>query len=1137
MQVIAYELHGGENMKRLCFGTFAQVLRLCKLKNVTNTVLVGTMTQTVDPNCQYINKDNAPAVSHLLNCNRNLSRGNITDSGSGAMKKPGESISNVISAGQKANKEDVVKKFRENVLRLIDEDKKEKMVLALLDIIEKDIILDNEKKLSFEKYMGKTKKDLLSQDVIALDEFLAGIFLYTVAAGVDNKVGKETVKDITPDYMKDLENTKTKGIKIIDSTTEGKKSTDNSYDSKVETLNDEQEGQNEYLYFDEEFDRQVLLLDRALRCLSDNLINNDEYKDDSILNWFVDTLTETVTRGKHLVNTDGNLKIFVDTISLLAYEWSVAVEETEIDNDENDRTIVDIFEDIKSAVYDYFDFRQDYLLKRKYSLPQNATPQERMLAIFKQSISDYRIYDFVYTDPCVSLSSALETEVEYFVEVIKDKILQPFAYIQKDSLFLNISEFIQTLEDYNSYLSNNMIPLNNHRLDTYVPMHRENNIKLAAEFQDTTIKFRKELNRIFGEITNGETLFIYDVTGRISCSTPFLKYLSAVKEHYKKLKTLLYDKTPRDFYSFYICNDLKHNETILQNIDVAKLCSVSNFIIISGIGGLGKSMMMRHLLLNAIDSFSNLKLLPIFIPLKDYYEVTGDLYGYVYSVVKQFDENITGEQLKDALDSGSCFLMFDGIDEVKSDNILHLVKELEKFSNRYPRNYFVLSSRPFQQFVGLSNFSELELQPFNKTQALKMITNFDFTEEDEKIKERFYKQLDYKLWESHREFAENPLLLTIMLMTFEEYAEVPSKIYKFYEMAFETLIRKHDDTKLLERDLKSKVSKDVIADYFAKICFLSYKDEKYEMTESEFNNYLDRCQKNMSTKISANDFLYDLSNNLCLLLPDGGKFYFLHRSFQEYFCAKNLKSGFEKVSTGKKGVMSAGLIKFFDRRDSIGDTVLDMLYDMAPEKVEEFIIIPFLESIVGDSSSDDDAYWIFLKKMHPDIRVWSQYHECIEYDDEQDEMYDESYYDFSIDDNGAFMANSKLYFFIIDTLMQFDLEKTTYYDNNEIMNKVPKILEEFKKIENDEIDQCKPVYNDVGDLDYTEFSTFVKVDGDYWFSVEEVRENAEKHDTLLSLINSEDFLYKRAYRALKEYLRDLKNKQQARDDEWTEEFI
>jgi hypothetical protein len=897
--------------------------------------------------------------------------------------------------------------------------------------------------------------------------------------------------------------------------------------------------QNETVYFDEEFDGRVLMLDRALRRLSETIEKGDKKQSETVVCRFVDNLNETVSQSKRLINSVGELKTFVENITKLAEEWAVAAKEAETDTEESVKPLGLVFEDIKSALHSYFDFRQEYLLKRKFSLPQNATPIERMLSIFKQTVSDYRIYDFVYSDPCVSLSADLEMDVEYFVAVIKDRILLPFAYIQKDLLFLKISEFVQTIEAYNSYLSNRMRPINDRRADTFVPLHREDNISWAAEFQKNTLNFRKELDRIFGEITNGETLFIYDVSEDCGGSIPFLKYLSAVREYYRKLKTLLYDKTPKEFYSFYVCNDLKYNRKAIGNISAARLCSLSHFIIISGIGGLGKSMMMRHLLLNAIDNYEELKLLPIFIQLKDYGESTGDLHDYVYSAVKRFDENVTSEQLTAILESGSCLLLFDGLDEIKSAISTRVVGELESLACHYPQNHFVLSSRPLRQFVALNNFCELELQPFSKMQALKMIDNFEFSEDERKIKESFRNQLENELWCSHREFAENPLLLTIMLMSFEEYSIVPLKMYKFYEMAFETLARKHDDTKLLVREFKSGLSKDVIADYLAKICFLSYKDEKYELTESEFKFYFDQCQNNTSSKINADDFLFDISNNLCLLLLEGGKYRFVHRSFQEYFCAKNLKNGFEKVSTDKKELMSTGLIRFFNRRDSSDDKVLDMLYDMVPEKVEEFIIIPFLEKLLGgDFADDEDGYWAFLEKMYPRIKVWHEYHEHYEMDSETGEYIDESYYDFSIDDNGAFMANSKLYFFIIDTLMSFDTDNSTYYDNAYIMAKVPQIIEEFKQIEETEADQCRLIKSSEGQHDVIyEFSTFVKVEDDYWFLVSDVRKNPQKHANLLSVINSEDFTYKKAYHALNEYLNYLKSKQQATDDEWTEVFI
>ena len=81
----------------------------------------------------------------------------------------------------RANRDDVIRKFGEDVISLLNEDKKLQAVLALLDIIEKDTVLDDDssegKKMSFEKYVGTTKNALLTQSEYVLSDLLAGIFL------------------------------------------------------------------------------------------------------------------------------------------------------------------------------------------------------------------------------------------------------------------------------------------------------------------------------------------------------------------------------------------------------------------------------------------------------------------------------------------------------------------------------------------------------------------------------------------------------------------------------------------------------------------------------------------------------------------------------------------------------------------------------------------------------------------------------------------------------------------------------------------------------------------------------------------------------------------------------------------------
>ena len=91
---------------------------------------------------------------------------------------------------------------------------------------------------------------------------------------------------------------------------------------------------------------------------------------------------------------------------------------------------------------------------------------------------------------------------------------------------------------------------------------------------------------------------------------------------------------------------------------------------------------------------------------------------------------------------------------------------------------------------------------------------------------------------THREFTENPLLLTIMLMTYEQFADIPSKMHVFYREAYVAMSQKHDASKgAFKRALKTGLTADQFADYMAEFCARTYRDEKYEFTDILFDKY------------------------------------------------------------------------------------------------------------------------------------------------------------------------------------------------------------------------------------------------------------------------------------------------------------
>ena len=586
----------------------------------------------------------------------------------------------------------------------------------------------------------------------------------------------------------------------------------------------------------------------------------------------------------------------------------------------------------------------------------------------------------------------------------------------------------------------------------------------------------------------------------------FEPYLKKAKEKYSTIKTLLYSDQPKPFYDFYVCNDIErripvpskfktsYRTATIGNVTVKSLVECSRFVILAGTGGLGKSMMMRHLLLNSIENYTEMLTIPVFIPLKDFDENVDNLFDYIFSKITSLCGSITEEQLDEVLEKGKCLLLFDGLDEIGSTYAKRFEQELETFTDKYPDNCFVISSRPYQTFISYSRFSVLQLRPFSKQQALMLINNLEFRPDEPIIKEKFRNALNESLYSTHYTFIQNPLLLTIMLLTFEQYAEVPSKMHLFYREAFAALSVKHDASKgAYKRTLKTGLTADKFADYFAELCSRSYYDEKFEMTEDEFAKYytvLKERDKLNDRTTTASDYLYDLCSNMCLMYFESGKYHFTHRSFQEYFCALY----FSKQKD--KNLESIG--SFFEKRNSrmYGDKTFNMLYDMIPDKVEEYIFLPYLTQLY-ERCYNEEGYWTFLETLYPSL----------------------SYEKGETDDFILNAPQSYIYNFIkqLNWHGSVDCSYFPHYDSL--------VTAEYVHV-TDEDESDKLVNKKDVDWEYErEYGIPDTVGWIYEFEVESVRNDPSEYAELLSCLDDESFRLKQEYIEMREYLEELRNKQ------------
>lgn len=460
--------------------------------------------------------------------------------------------------------------------------------------------------------------------------------------------------------------------------------------------------------------------------------------------------------------------------------------------------------------------------------------------------------------------------------------------------------------------------------------------KIIAETLTNLVE--KNISKIYGSIKG----FFSDslLKTEVEIGTAFKKYLRKACKKYSQIKTLLYRDAPKYIYDFYECNYLAQKSKLLSACDINNVLDISHFIVVSGTAGIGKSTMLKHFFINTINVTD---LIPIFVELKSINNRRLTLFDCMYESMHNLGFSLEKDYFEYALKSGCFVLLLDGYDEISEKE--ELFQEIDALCDKYSDNYFIVTSRPSDDFISWQRFTILGSRPFTKEQAINLVRKIDYNKE---IKQVFLDQLEDHLYDTHSSFASNPLLLNIMLLTFESYAEIPDKLHIFYANAFETLFTKHDATKGgYKRGLKCKLASDCFQNSLSEFCFKSYAHRKMIFNRTELEEIL-RSIKGLQD-IDKNEYIEDLITSVCILYVEGLNYQFTHRSFQEYFTAVFLKNLDDEL----QGKTCMQLIK--SKSNSIShDSVFSMLFDMNKERFEKNIIIPFLDEYIRDVESSDD---------------------------------------------------------------------------------------------------------------------------------------------------------------------------------------
>jgi hypothetical protein len=382
-------------------------------------------------------------------------------------------------------------------------------------------------------------------------------------------------------------------------------------------------------------------------------------------------------------------------------------------------------------------------------------------------------------------------------------------------------------------------------------------------------------------------------------------------------------------------------------INPSELFNTNKRITILGEAGLGKSSIIRKIILDQIDKGNKF---PILLELRDFNDKDDDLLDFINNEVLKFEGITEIERIQKRLfETGKLCIIFEGFDELSKHKKTSITQQIKKITNRFPENDYIITSRPYTGIEYFGNFTNYNLCELTSTQIESFIIRQFSKQKKSDLPQKIIKSIKEEKNKTYLNYLKNPLLLSLFLLTFDEHAGLPQKQSEFFSDIFETLVHTHNSLSKMgfERKLDTELDKHTLEKIIQNFSFLSFFDEKYIFSQEYFDAKINLIKEKKDYSFNTKDLENDLIIAIGILSKEGVKYLFPHKTLQEYFTISHIV----QLPLELKIKVYGKTKELFFRKKNIGELnnfyVLLMEMDFCDST--EFFLIPLLKELKKDN--------------------------------------------------------------------------------------------------------------------------------------------------------------------------------------------